>query len=322
MNVFLSWSGDRSREVAEAFYKWLPTVINSVEPFISRWSIEKGVVGQNELSQSLEEINFGIICLTKENLHADWILYEAGALSKFQKDSRVWTFLLDIKPENISEPLSKFQHTNFEKSEVFQLLQSINIAVSPDKPLNYDLLKEIFEINWERLNVILSAIKAKESAIPEPVRDPSEINMEVLNVVRKQEKITQKLLEQNDYLNRNLIQIVDQISRPSVNPYTFSPRGIAVTDLSGNVMQLSSVSPSPFRTVEGQQRELNITKGLLDRVKLNQESGGVGLGGSLTGIRGVVFPSGPISLEPQPQKSAKISKKNVKESESTKKESE
>jgi hypothetical protein len=220
VNVFLSWSGPRSKEVAETFYKWLPTVINSVEPFISQRNIEKGVVGQNELSQSLEEINFGIICLTKDNLHADWILYEAGALSKFQKEARVWTFLLDIKPTNISGPLSKFQHTSFEETEVFQLLQSINKAVGHDKPIKDELLEEIFHLNWERLKEMLSAIKAKDAS-PEPTRELSEINMEVLEGVRKQENITQKLIQQNEDIRRTLSQIANQLPRNNLNPYSF-----------------------------------------------------------------------------------------------------
>jgi hypothetical protein len=242
MNVFLSWSGARSKEVAEAFYDWLPTVINSVEPFISQRSIEKGVVGQNELSQSLEEINFGIICLTKENLHADWILYEAGALSKYQKESRVWTFLLDIKPTNISEPLSKFQHTSFEKNEVFQLLQSINRAVSPGRPLRDDLLEQIFNLNWERLKKSLSVIKAKESSTPEPVRNPSDINMEVLEVVRRQEKTSQNLIQQNEELTRSISRIVNQISRPALNPYSYSSQPVGVIGPGENALYQPSTS--------------------------------------------------------------------------------
>ena len=88
-------------------------IVPSVEPFISKRNIEKGTVGLEELSDILEKTNFGIICLTKECLHEDWILFEAGALSEFQKESRVWTFLLDLKSENINGPLAKFQHTNF-----------------------------------------------------------------------------------------------------------------------------------------------------------------------------------------------------------------
>ena len=242
MNVFLSWSGSRSKEVSEAFEKWLPTVITTVEPFISQHSIEKGSVGQNQLSQSLEETNCGIICLTKDNLHHDWILYEAGALSKY-KDSRVWTFLLDIKPVNISGPLSKFQHTNFVKEEVFQLLQSINKTVNTKVgPIKDVLLEEIFNYNWERLNKILLVIREKEADTKEPDRDLLDINTEVLEVVRRQENITQKLIKQNEDLSRSLSQIANQLPRGGINPYAYTLQPIRVTGPRGNIVDQPSTS--------------------------------------------------------------------------------
>jgi len=33
------------------------------------------------LSKILEECDFGIACLTPKHLHADWILFECGALA-------------------------------------------------------------------------------------------------------------------------------------------------------------------------------------------------------------------------------------------------
>jgi hypothetical protein len=39
-NVFISWSGERSKLIAEAFYEWLPMVIQSAKPWMSGVSIE------------------------------------------------------------------------------------------------------------------------------------------------------------------------------------------------------------------------------------------------------------------------------------------
>jgi hypothetical protein len=35
MRIFVSWSGDQSREFAVAFREWLPKVILRAEPFVS-----------------------------------------------------------------------------------------------------------------------------------------------------------------------------------------------------------------------------------------------------------------------------------------------
>ena len=42
MKVFVSWSGELSKEIAEVLKKWIPCIIQSVEVFYSPEDIEKG----------------------------------------------------------------------------------------------------------------------------------------------------------------------------------------------------------------------------------------------------------------------------------------
>ncbi len=82
MKVFISWSGERSKAVAQAWHDWLPNVIQAVEPWMSETDIAKGARWGMDMARELDETRVGIICLTPENLNAPWILFEAGALSK------------------------------------------------------------------------------------------------------------------------------------------------------------------------------------------------------------------------------------------------
>lgn len=65
MKIFLSWSGSRSKAVAEALNVWLKRVIQAVKPFYSP-EIEKGAKWSNELDATLEGTRFGIISYSPE----------------------------------------------------------------------------------------------------------------------------------------------------------------------------------------------------------------------------------------------------------------
>src|SRR5262249_46316277 len=111
MKVFISWSGERSRAVAEALRDWLPQVIQVVEPWVSVADIEKGSRWGADIAGKLAECRVGLICLTPENLFAPWLLFEAGALAKTLEQTSVCPYLLDLQFADIRDPLAQFQAT-------------------------------------------------------------------------------------------------------------------------------------------------------------------------------------------------------------------
>ena len=70
LRVFISWSGEVSHKVAEALESWLPSVIQSVEPYMSEEDIEKGTRWSQDITRELELCNYGIICVTRTNIEA------------------------------------------------------------------------------------------------------------------------------------------------------------------------------------------------------------------------------------------------------------
>ena len=82
MDVFISWSEDRSRIIAEALKEWMPLVINDVQPWLSSKDIEPGARWSAEVAAKLESTGYGIICLTPGNALMPWILFEAGGTIK------------------------------------------------------------------------------------------------------------------------------------------------------------------------------------------------------------------------------------------------
>jgi len=146
MKVFVSWSGPKSRLVASAIKDWLPDLVQSVDVFMSQHDIEAGSRWGNELGTQLQECNFGIICITPDNLLAPWLLYEAGCLGKSIDQSRVIPYRIGIAATDIAFPLAQFQNVNADKDGTLKLLESIN-SVNPDK-LESDRLKRLFERLW------------------------------------------------------------------------------------------------------------------------------------------------------------------------------
>lgn len=196
MKIFISWSGQSSRLVAEALSDWLQRVIQAVKPFYSP-DIDKGAKWSNEIDAALEGTRFGIICLTPDNLKSEWIHYESGALSK-TKDASIWTFLLDLKPSDVKQPLGRFQHTLAEKVDVLKMLKSINAKLSEvgGESLKENLLEEIFTESWSKLEARLEEAKKstenqsdKEIGVPiENIRTDNDKLDEILEILRNQQR--------------------------------------------------------------------------------------------------------------------------------------
>jgi len=145
MKVFISWSGQLSHQIATKLQEWLPLVINQLEPFVSSESIKKGDRWVIDIYSELEKSNFGIVCLTLENLLEPWIMFEAGALSKNISQSKVSCVLFDgLKQHDVKSPLSLLQNTEFVKDDFRKLVSSINSTLG-DKKINDTLLNKSFD---------------------------------------------------------------------------------------------------------------------------------------------------------------------------------
>jgi hypothetical protein len=82
MKVFISWSGNTSRNVAQFLREWILYIIQSVEPWMSATDIDAGTRWSRSVETQLSDTRFGIICLTRTNTSAPWVLFETGALAK------------------------------------------------------------------------------------------------------------------------------------------------------------------------------------------------------------------------------------------------
>lgn len=188
MKVFISWSGERSRFVAEALRYWLPKVIQAIQPWMSSSDIEKGTRWRTDIASELEQSSIGIICLTPENLSSTWLHFEAGALSKQQQNTYVCTFLYGLEPANVREPLAQFQNTKAQREDVKKLVQTINNVLGESR-LSESEIGESFEVWWPKLDERLKNIPPPVDSL-EPQRADREILEEILELIRSQGRAT------------------------------------------------------------------------------------------------------------------------------------
>ena len=184
MDVFISWSGERSRAAAEALRGWLPKIINAIKPWLSSADIDKGARWGTDVASRLEGAKAGIICLTPSNVHSDWILFEAGALSKTLQNTFVCPFLIGLEPPDVKQPLAQFQATRAVKGDVLKLLRTLNKALG-DSALEDEHIKEAFEVWWPKLEAQLAKLP-KDDATTNTHRPDRELLEEILSLVRNQ----------------------------------------------------------------------------------------------------------------------------------------
>ena len=164
--MFISWSGETSHKVAVILYEWLFKMkIPALELYISD-EIDKGALWFAELVSELKSADCGILCLTKENVSAPWLLFEAGALLTAKERSFVSPFLFRVARSEIVGPLAQFQHTECTREDIKSLIRRLNKSCGED-----GLPQRDFESAFARM---YPELEAKLRDVPEADNESTE----------------------------------------------------------------------------------------------------------------------------------------------------
>jgi len=181
MKVFVSWSGERSKAIANGLKHWLSDVFQGLHVWMSDHDIQAGARWSSELGVELEESKFGIVCLTPENLDSHWLSFEAGALSKAIKESRVAPYRFQLRASDVGPPLSQFQGVDANEEGTLKLVLSINDALGKLLP-DEAKARRAFERWWPDLQAILEKIPRTAT---QEIRSDRELLEEILEIVRR-----------------------------------------------------------------------------------------------------------------------------------------
>lgn len=201
MKIFISWSGDRSQKLAEALREWLPLVLHYAKPWLSKSDIEAGERWGVEVAKELQESNFGIICVTKDNLASPWILFESGALAKSMEDGRVIPLLLDLDFKEISGPLAQFQAKKADQAGIRELVVSLNKSAQEPDP--EDRLAKIFDPLYTDLGKMIAEIPTGDTSHKQ-IRPQGEILEELVSGVRSVEMRVREFMDDEPSRHRRI----------------------------------------------------------------------------------------------------------------------
>ena len=226
MKVFLSWSGTQSHKVALVFRDWLPSVIQEIVPYVSSEDIDKGARWSTDIAKELADSKFGLLCVTRENMSAPWLMFEAGALSKTMDKSFVSPFLFDIRQAELDGPVLQFQATIFEKDDLKKLITTLNKACDKER-LTEERLGQAFEVWYPILEESLGKLREDNAAEQDndgPVELEAPRTQEILEEILDLSRSNQKLIRNPDgalgsnleEMNMLLHSLVERAKRRSV----------------------------------------------------------------------------------------------------------
>lgn len=245
MRVFISWSGPRSKHIAEALRNWLPKVLQSVSPWMSDDDIAAGSRWLPEVAGELANAKLGILCVTPENQASPWLVFEAGALSKTLEQTFVCPMLFDLDIGQLSGPLAQFQASTLDRLGMQRLLETLNFALGASA-LPAGSLEEIFEVWWPKLEAQFATTPALNTpAVPR--RSSEDVLDEILSLVREQLRRENLRLEHSQARDARIEQILPLIEQMAGAAKDLQTRGADVTSFAKKMSlppELASLFPT------------------------------------------------------------------------------
>lgn len=189
MKVFISWSGEPSRSIAQALYDWLPSVAQHVKPWISGEEIKSGTRWNDEVMKILDETSYGIICVTAANQHKPWLIFEAGALAKRvgEETNRVVPLCIDLKSTDVTGPLATFQARELDEEGMKKIVLDL-MALSENPPTTMQTDRAFARL-WPDLESMVNEANQKAPALESASRSVEDMLEEVVEVVRRLDRV-------------------------------------------------------------------------------------------------------------------------------------
>jgi len=183
LDIFISWSGPLSHDVAQIFREFLPDLLPNSKPWMSSEDIPKGRMWFTTILSQMGKSPVCIVCVTDKNLGSSWVYFEVGGMTFAMKDPNLCAYLVNVEPNDISStPLGQLQATKFEKYDTWRLIRDINQRM--ETPHDEQILMGNFESKWPSFKMKVDRL-IEEHATPEEDQpaDTEELSAEAKEIL-------------------------------------------------------------------------------------------------------------------------------------------
>jgi hypothetical protein len=182
-------------------------VVHQVDAWISSRDIDPGRRWALALGRELEQSDFAVVCLTRENRNSPWILFEAGAAAR-SLEARVVPLLLGIGASELDGPLAQFQSLPADEAGMRKL--TTTLYDSSSSRLDGRQRDVVFSKLWPILQERLASLMEQQRRVTH-VQSPKDLLDDIERAhVALDTDILDRLKEERERLTRELAYLTAQ----------------------------------------------------------------------------------------------------------------
>jgi hypothetical protein len=160
VRVFLSWSGETSRLLANALADGMRILSDRIDPWLSE-DLEPGGEWARMLIPQIRKARLAVLCLTVRNAGASWISFETGVYYTSRLRKGVIPYLLDFTDTELPFPLGLFQSLHAD----WRGTKALFVRVGQLAGIDEAEVEERFATDiWPQLNDQLGVIRKLRQA--------------------------------------------------------------------------------------------------------------------------------------------------------------
>lgn len=172
INIFLSWSGGSSREIARVMAEWLANLSPNIQTFVGGDEIEMGSHWLDQVKRTISSCDVAILILTKQN--SPWMNFEAGYLSAKaeEKELKIMPMLFGVAREEIPGPFNIYQSVDFSEQSIYKVSKSILSILEQDESKT-TIIKNLIHSEFPELNAKIASILSRGKETEENIKSDS-----------------------------------------------------------------------------------------------------------------------------------------------------